>query len=1050
MTGEGLRFDDEDALVIALCAGWVPAGVAGAPAHVVRDGGLVITPSVAVPSEARARLESRGVTSNRASGGDEVSCWAEAIRPRRAVEAGLGAGTVVFLLPDAKGVVSLAAELLRLGCDRQEARIFGDRALLRAVAPPFHTVARALDRAAGLRAYRAVGDGRVLVELGWEHPMATRLSPSAGTVLLIGDARWQVVADGDFDDLLPHVELVLARSPTTLEPRRELPRIPVPLSLARSARRADASLWVVSRDAVGQVERFVRSTPDEVVSKYLFAIADEPTPRVFLRRKAASRGVDEPSLDAEAFAAHPQIANLFVPADASLEPPLRHGRLRELLAPDPALAVLVSRGARSIERIPDDAFRPLDAFVDYLVDREARVLATWVESATFDFLEYAVDDAPPAEREERRHTTKRDGSVGAATAPAPAAPRRKRREASPAAPAPPVPLTLAPSAAAEALTRAERAFLDSEAPLDDPARVAMWIEMGDLAESLGRERDAAHAFARALWATSGDEARAIAERWARASPDVTLASLGKTAAPPDEVRRTLAHVLARPDDAPLDASALARFLDAHDASLDVRTMWLARVRAARSAGDALLLARARDRALARLARGLSIERDVPTFLRFLGRGSPATEHLSRELSGLVSRVAHAQRARSPVEAKPHLTSAYVELTIAHGLARLGASDAARSIAREATARLDLADPVHRFLARAYGARLEQALAGEPAESPLPAAVAGELNGLEKFLRYKVDRLRQSSAILEPVERLDPIAAFQRGETDPRGDAFAPLRAMQDVEALATALEAIVRGALGEGPERRARTFDAALDLAPQLSEARAVTIAEVVLANVADVPPLARAQLFEEVLRVAGHFGDARLSRAAFTELVPLVRSFDTGHVGELSQVLSGTVRALRRVGLRDEAIALLESCAALARGDALPNVVAAVQVAGGLAAIGREDEARPTFERALTRLATEMSVPDRLVLTRAVARGVATCEQSFALGVLRRLETQLPKISDSFNTNSHFCLSVVAFVEALVVGYASDDLALGDAARRFFDEDEHLVRRRIHREARR
>ena len=38
-------------------------------------------------------------------------------------------------------------------------------------------------------------------------------------------------------------------------------------------------------------------------------------------------------------------------------------------------------------------------------------------------------------------------------------------------------------------------------------------------------------------------------------------------------------------------------------------------------------------------------------------------------------------------------------------------------------------------------------------------------------------------------------------------------------------------------------------------------------------------------------------------------------------------------------------------------------------------------------------------------------------------------------------------FVESLVLGITSDDLALGEAGRRFVEDDEHLIRRRLHRD---
>jgi len=41
----------------------------------------------------------------------------------------------------------------------------------------------------------------------------------------------------------------------------------------------------------------------------------------------------------------------------------------------------------------------------------------------------------------------------------------------------------------------------------------------------------------------------------------------------------------------------------------------------------------------------------------------------------------------------------------------------------------------------------------------------------------------------------------------------------------------------------------------------------------------------------------------------------------------------------------------------------------------------------------------------------------------------------------------VLHFVESLVLGLSSDDLAFGDAGRRFVEDDEHLLRRRLHRD---
>jgi hypothetical protein len=69
------------------------------------------------------------------------------------------------------------------------------------------------------------------------------------------------------------------------------------------------------------------------------------------------------------------------------------------------------------------------------------------------------------------------------------------------------------------------------------------------------------------------------------------------------------------------------------------------------------------------------------------------------------------------------------------------------------------------------------------------------------------------------------------------------------------------------------------------------------------------------------------------------------------------------------------------------------------------------------------------------------------ALPGLLRLAQQLPWITDSLSTNSHFCSSLVDFADSLVIGHVGDDLTLNETTRRILDEDEYLVRRRVHRD---
>lgn len=1071
----GVRFPDEAALRIALSSGWVPADVAAAPAMGFRlDDGLVVVPSVALPAAVKKQLRKVGIepataapvgAGDRAEGGAvTASCWAELVAAQRTKD--FEATTVVFLVPSAK-VATVAAEILRLGCPRQELRMLDGRALLRVVDPPYYAVARALDGVDDVRAFRPTASGRVLVELGFEHPLAAELTPRTDAVVLVpGQGPWVLVPDGPWEDLGAHVRLELAAEPTRPSTLAEVPRITVPLRLARAARPAAATTFVLPLSAEARLHAFVRAVPEDVVDGLLFAVTVEGTSRsgrsahegrIVLRARPGVVPGAAPLADAEAFAPHPQVPNVLLPVAATLEPPVRREHLVTLLAPDPSDLAFVrpsEGGGVVVERLAESAFLPLGELVDWIVDRAAGTLETWKAGVTFDFDVPIVAgaDEGPVEREPSEARARRPLRVSEPEPepPVPAArPKKAARKAKVEAPVLAAIPSAAPTEAAAALSACEAEFLALEGPPDAPERLPLYARMGELLAALDRRREATLCWNRAVWEADDDEAVELATRWAGAAPQPLLDRLLDKRSPTgDEVRSAVACLAAG---ARAEPTALARWLDKHDDALDVRSLWLGWRAASRLAGgDRLALARARDTILVRLSRGLSLERDVPTFLRFVGdkRGGRNADRLAKEIEGLYERLARAPRTRSPVEAKPELTRAYVAFVVAYGLGRLGAADRAHVFAAQGLAALDLADPVHGFLARAFQVRIQQAAEGAPADAALPTALAAELDGLERFLRYKVDRLRQASAILEPTERLDPIAAFQRAERDPRGDRFAGLRGLDDRAERTAKLTAIVDDAEVAAPEERARLFDGVLDFLPELGESTAIGLLERVLARLEDLPALAHAQLLEEALGVAGHFGDAPLVQRALAALVPLLRTVSTEHASELASVVASALRALRRVGLRDEAATLLRTVADVAKGDDVGAVVARVHVAGGLAYLGREDEARPHLDLALLRLAQANSpVHDRLTLARALSRALGHSREDLALAALRRMEGELARVTDSYNTNSHFCLSVVAYVEALVLGYASEELVLGELGRRYLDEDEHLVRRRIQRD---
>jgi len=61
----------------------------------------------------------------------------------------------------------------------------------------------------------------------------------------------------------------------------------------------------------------------------------------------------------------------------------------------------------------------------------------------------------------------------------------------------------------------------------------------------------------------------------------------------------------------------------------------------------------------------------------------------------------------------------------------------------------------------------------------------------------------------------------------------------------------------------------------------------------------------------------------------------------------------------------------------------------------------------------------------------------------------KLEGILDTFTTNSHYSQCQLQVVESVVLAVVSDDFTVGPGVRRWLDDDEYLVRRRVHRDVR-
>lgn len=1104
-----IRFADELALQVALTSEAIAPKLAQRGLQLARDGRqLWIKPKGRVARSALQALSEAGYPSESeppaGSEPSELSCWGEALTPERVGEDERAPerGQVLFLLPPEVALADLATELLRLGCDRLQAASApqpdgSSLTLARVIDPPYYTLVRAIDRERGVRAFAPTpaGQGGVWTEVGWCHPLVDKLAGDDGLLLIEREGRWLRLPALEWQDLYTLAQLLPPAVGET-GPGEELPRFEVPLRLVGSPDSRQPQLWILTEDAVEQVDLLAETLPQSVLDRLLFAVGERAgqPPLIALKARPSAAGPPALVLRGETYAPLRQLPQLHLPCRMMLDPPLRQESLVSLLSPDaryltwlsPAAAAEGARTSRrvpfALERLPESAFRPLSSWVDYLVDQDREALDAWFAQTRFAFEPFVRAELTPA-----------DGRApqGAKPTPAPARPSRRPtraaavepEEQAPAAPAPVAPRIVEverrePSALERALDEAEQSFLALESPGDAPERSALWLEMARLHYALENRREGAQCWARYLWELPPEEAEAGLLTWAseesQGSDPAELAGalLAEQEAGRNSIQTLAALVIGGAADGAPEAFAAALrealhelqlWFDQRDEVLDVRTLWLLRWALARlSGGDSLSLARARDRVLRHLHQGLSPQRDLPQFLRFLGRSdrsSIRTTAAVEQLTRLRQYVQETPREGSELSAgSPQLTLAYTDFLFAYALARLGESDQAAALRDGAAAQLDTSDPVHALLVDSYRARIEHALEGLPPATPLPAELISRRDGMPGYESYIVNRLRQWSTILEPSERLNPYDIYvQHGrdpdELDRRIDA---LRAQNDPGALdqqASALfELLSAGAdnLPPGARWMERGLGALYEQAPRLTEVRATQILERSPALLGAVEGGPRALLLEQALRLAGHFGHQHLVREFVGMLTAELQNLGGEQLTELGPVLSVGLETLRRLGLDELGAGLLETCAEVTNnaGDSAALLLTRVRMAESLAYLDRVPQALAICDEAAEAVVPDRGLaPDRLRLARALARALRRVPEEDAEPRLAQLAEQLPTINDQYNTNSHFCLSAVHFVESLIMGYLDEDLALGELGKRWLDEDEFLVRRRIHRD---
>ncbi|MGK0357897.1 MAG: hypothetical protein ACI9U2_000180, partial [Bradymonadia bacterium] len=798
------------------------AGLVANPAAPVRFGRLGDDWVVDVPRAAfKAMLAAGWQAATAPDQWHTAPCW-PAITPLDAVgEPSPPLGEVIFISATDDGFLTLAAELVRLGCDEVTVCAFGAHVACRVPEPPYFAVLRALDPATSVRAYGRSGR-RIWTRLGFAHARVDLIDPPPKAHLLLDPVAWITVPDGPWTDV--HQHLVVRVQPPSLPQARSLDaKLSVELRLVRAPAGDPPTLWMITDNAHAQLDALVTRLPQAIVQRLLFAVAGPPSaPRVILRARRGRAGPPVIEIEGRAYGSWLRVPNLLVPEGRTLDPPLRLVRVRALLAPNPDVLVMLEptddAGGFQPIHLAEDAFTPLADWVDYVIGAAQDVLVPWISDARFDFEAFMAMDVEWQDGPRTSTALKPPPVPAPVEAPKPG--RRTRRGprqivAQPETRSTPPPLpvaTLSVSEAQVAAAKAEAEFCAVDVPHDDPARGPLWARLAVLEHAAGRPREAGLCWANAIWMAPPEARAGIASQWVQTTP-------AKRADTPssEQLRGLVARALAADGLSKAAAGEAQQQLAQYGDALDLRAFWLASHALATRADDRLALMRARDTVFERLRGGLPLAANVPTFIRLHQVGdAQGSDALANTLTGVVDRYRGTPRERSPIEGNPQQTEGYVRLCVAWGHARLGQPERAQAERAQALQCITPMDGVHGLCVALFIARIDQALSGRPPGAPLPADIQTRREALKRIERFKADRMRELSRILDPRGTFDPFELYQRADAHPHGEAFARLLSQSDPTAVAAGLDALL------ARDTDTRTLLGAVDVLGTLSEALSV------------------------------------------------------------------------------------------------------------------------------------------------------------------------------------------------------------------------------------
>ena len=507
-----------------------------------------------------------------------------------------------------------------------------------------------------------------------------------------------------------------------------------------------------------------------------------------------------------------------------------------------------------------------------------------------------------------------------------------------------------------------------------------------------------------------------------------------------------------------------------------------------SEGDVLSAARARDRLLERLFNnnGLRPEQDLPDFLRSSGLPTHRRFHAIREWMLELHRKAvrwcgEVSPQQTPVSKQA--TPAYVDLFFAFGFELLGETEQSTNLITQALRALQTvpkSQEAHQAVSRALCYRIEQIRQKKPREEKtflqlleIPESVLQDQDKNGTTQRYYVERSRSSFRILEPHRRIDPYRRYlaHNNEIDQELNVISDLSDREEIDKRLRSL--LTQSKSDKEPvSARARILKTALDKAPLIHEEFAV---EMLLLTIKTYDQLAgnfstttieqQSYLLERGLFLAAHFDRREIVEQLVIRFQRLIRSLEASREGmkHLAEVVGQCLGGLRKLGMRDRIDVLLQEMALtilegneiedldfLQRNEGIEELTALLHVAGGWLHYGQTKQAETIINQARKVLFhPKLSAIKLGNLARVYARTVGQLSPELAQERLEEIFARIKTIKDSRTPNSFYGYVQLIIVESIVLGIVNEETQIGSDAQRWLDEDEFLVRRRIHQELR-